>query len=87
MVNNLHSKTIKQEEKLTAQLASFQEDIADEPISVIIKGQGLASELNEEVELALQDHNEAMMLDYLATGKRLHLCMHEWGKKKGSYAR
>ncbi|EEF24610.1 protein DELAY OF GERMINATION 1 [Ricinus communis] len=108
MVNVLHCKTIKHEEKLTTQLASLQEDIADEPISMVAKEQSHAGDSNEVVDRALQNHDEAMVrllqeadnlrlttlkelisiltpvqaVDYLAAGRKLHLCMHEWGKKR-----
>lgn len=35
MVNNLHLKTIKEEDKMMKKLATLQEDIADQPISLI----------------------------------------------------
>ncbi|OAY25720.2 hypothetical protein MANES_17G057000v8 [Manihot esculenta] len=111
MVNNLQSKTVKQEEKLTSKLASLQEDLADEPISIIAQRTQtqITGELNEEVERALKDQDEGMMrvmkeadnlrlntlkellfgiltpvqaVEYLAASKKLHLCMHEWGKTR-----
>ncbi|KDP21107.1 hypothetical protein JCGZ_21578 [Jatropha curcas] len=109
MVNNLHSRTIKQEEKLSSQLASLQEEIADEPISILAKSQSQASdEPSDEVDRALQDLDVAMArilqeadnfrlstvkelnsilnpiqaIDFLAAAKKLHLCMHDWGKRR-----
>ncbi|KAJ4703667.1 TGA transcription factor [Melia azedarach] len=108
MINNLHMKTVKEEDKMTSRLASLQEDITDQPISIVAKGSRQVGEPNGEVEHALDKHDASMAdiieeadklrlrtlkelmniltpvqaVDFLAASKKLHLCIHEWGKKR-----
>ncbi|KAJ4851407.1 hypothetical protein Tsubulata_014744 [Turnera subulata] len=108
-VSELQCKTIKQEDKLTSELASLQEELADEPISEIAKDRTLGCPLGyEDVREVLQNHDRAMAgilreaellrlntlkellqiltprqgVELLAAGKKLHSCLHEWGKKR-----
>lgn len=107
-LDSLHSKTIRAEEKLTTQLASLQENVADQPIAMIAKGLFHVGEINREVDKALDQHEKAMVgvleeadrlrlsilkeligiltplqaVEFLAAGKKLHLCVHEWGKRR-----
>lgn len=64
LINTLHCKTVREEEKLSARLASLQEDMADNPISVIARrschGRDQLSG-KEEVEDALEKHARSMM--------------------------
>ncbi|KAG6691322.1 hypothetical protein I3842_10G059600 [Carya illinoinensis] len=108
LVNILQGKTIRSEEKLTARMASLQEDVADQPIAVIAKRLSRVGEMNWEVNRALDKQEEEMAgileeadrlrlstlkelvgiltpnqaVDFLAAGKKLHLCVHEWGKRR-----
>ncbi|PQP98846.1 hypothetical protein Pyn_14149 [Prunus yedoensis var. nudiflora] len=54
-------KTIREEERLTGELAALQEDIADQPIAMIAKGLSQLGEMNREVEEALDEHGQAMV--------------------------
>ncbi|XP_031281905.1 protein DELAY OF GERMINATION 1-like [Pistacia vera] len=60
MVNNLHLDTIKKEDKITTKLASLQEDMADQPISLIAKNLSEVGKPSEEVDRALDEHESAM---------------------------
>ncbi|XP_065879076.1 protein DOG1-like 3 [Euphorbia lathyris] len=109
-INELHQKTIRNEEKLTSKLASLQENIADKPICIIAneRREAGAGEINEEVNRALGSHEEGMLcimgeadnfrlhtlkelisilsplqaVEFLASGKKLHLCVHQWCKTR-----
>ncbi|CAN1230041.1 Protein DOG1-like 3 [Linum grandiflorum] len=113
MVNELHMKTVREEEKLTSRLASLQEDVADNPICrfVAMNINNRDDDKNEEVEKVLEEHDKSMVniikdadklrintlkevisvltpvqaVDYLATGKKLHLNVHEWGKQRRNH--
>ncbi|KAK6268621.1 hypothetical protein QUC31_012781 [Theobroma cacao] len=107
-INDLHMKTMKEEERLSNNLASLQENIADQPIAVIAKRLCRVGESSGEVDRALDEHESSMAnilqeadklrlstlkellgiltpvqgVDFLAASKKLHLCMHEWGKTR-----
>ncbi|CAK9148124.1 unnamed protein product [Ilex paraguariensis] len=63
LVNRLQGKVIREEEKLTSQMASLQEEIADHPISVIANGavRNGGDGGNTEVEEALDEHSRSML--------------------------
>lgn len=64
LINTLHCKTVREEDKLSARLASLQEDMADNPISVIARRSRLGCDQpleREEVENALGKHATSMM--------------------------
>ncbi|KAL0442637.1 UNVERIFIED_CONTAM: protein DELAY OF GERMINATION 1 [Sesamum latifolium] len=52
-INSLQLRTIQQEDKLSANLASIQEEIADQPIAIIAKEMAACSEASTEVDEAL----------------------------------
>ncbi|XVF25633.1 hypothetical protein REPUB_Repub13aG0230100 [Reevesia pubescens] len=107
-INELHMKTIKEEERLSNLFASLQENIADHPIAVIAKRLSRLGESSGEVDRALDEHESSMVnmlhkadklrlntlkellgiltpvqgVDFLAASKKLHLCLHEWGKTR-----
>ncbi|XP_004150221.1 protein DOG1-like 1 [Cucumis sativus] len=114
-VNGLHMRTIKAEEKLTSELASWQEELADEPIALIAAKGDCGDEvvlnnmMNEEAEMALKEHEKVMgkvigkadelrlntmkelvleilkptqALQFLVASKKLHLSLHQWGKRR-----
>lgn len=107
-VDELQRRTIREEDRLTTRVAGLQEDVADEPITAIVKGVEQIGELSGEIERALDEHEKAMAValedadklrlntvkeifgiltpvqgvDFLAMSKKLHLCVHEWGKKR-----
>lgn len=62
-VNGLHMRTIKAEEKLTSEMASSQEEVADQPIAAIVakemEGVGVGEE-SEEATMALKEHEKVM---------------------------
>lgn len=64
LINSLHCKTIREEDKLSARLASLQEDMADNPISVIAR-QGRRCRhrqpAGKEVDEALEKHARSML--------------------------
>ncbi|KAG8498179.1 hypothetical protein CXB51_006768 [Gossypium anomalum] len=106
MINDLHMKTIKEEDKLSNKLAGLQENIADQPIAIVAKRMSRVGEASGEVDHALDEHESSMAnilqeadklrlstlkellsiltplqgVDFLVASKKLHLCMHEWGK-------
>ncbi|XP_008443347.2 protein DOG1-like 1 [Cucumis melo] len=62
-VNGLHMRTIKAEQKLTDELASWQEELADDPIAVIVAKGDCGDKVvmnNEEAEMALKEHEKVM---------------------------
>ncbi|XP_050222106.1 protein DOG1-like 3 [Mercurialis annua] len=105
-VNDLHCRIVKQEEQLTSKQASLQENMADDPVSLIAKEHRDGLESYELVNGSIQKYEEAMCgilqeadnlrlttlkellsiltpfqaVDFLAAYKKLHLCLHEWGK-------
>ncbi|KAG7019574.1 Protein DOG1-like 1, partial [Cucurbita argyrosperma subsp. argyrosperma] len=106
-VDELHMRTLRAEEKLTSEMASLQEELADQPIAVIANEMEGIGVMNEEAEMALKEHETAMRgimekadelrlntlkelaleilkppqaLQFLAASKKLHLCLHQWGK-------
>lgn len=108
MINALHMKTIKEEERLSNRMAGLQENIADHPIPVIAKRLNRVGEPSEEIDRALDEQENCMAnmlqeadklrlrtlkelldiftplqgVDFLAAGKKLHLCLHQWGKTR-----
>ncbi|GFZ12395.1 hypothetical protein Acr_23g0007800 [Actinidia rufa] len=68
LINNLHSKTIREEDKLSAQMASLQahsnkiclEDVVDEPLSSIVKKSVNVGESSQDVDRALDAHALAL---------------------------
>ncbi|XP_050222105.1 protein DOG1-like 3 [Mercurialis annua] len=107
-INDLHCRIIKREEQLTNKQASLQEEMADDPVSVIAKEHRDARESYEQVQSNIQKYEGAMFgilqeadnlrlttlkelvsiltplqaVDFLAADKKLHLCLHEWGKRR-----
>uniref|UniRef100_A0A5B7BYH6 Putative transcription factor HBP-1b(C38)-like isoform X1 n=1 Tax=Davidia involucrata TaxID=16924 RepID=A0A5B7BYH6_DAVIN len=108
LINSLHCKTIREEDKLSTRMASLQEDIADEPLVMIAKNSSQVGESSVDVYRALDTHALALAsilvdadklrlstlkelmdiltplqaVDLLAASKKLHLSMHEWGKRR-----
>ncbi|TYI27291.1 hypothetical protein ES332_A05G167500v1 [Gossypium tomentosum] len=60
MINNLHIKTIEEEEKLSSQLAGLQENIADQPIAMVAKRMSRVGESSGDVDHALDEHKSTM---------------------------
>ncbi|XP_016648161.1 PREDICTED: uncharacterized protein LOC103324988 [Prunus mume] len=77
VVNSLQSKTIREEERLTGELAALQEDIADQPIAMIAKGLS-QSTVKELVNIL----TPLQAVDFLVASKKLHLCVHKWGRNR-----
>lgn len=71
-INELHLKTVEEENKLTKQSASLQEDMADMPIAVTAFYKEVIGETDEAVELALDKH-EKDMAGLLAEADKLRL--------------
>ncbi|KAI3466745.1 hypothetical protein Pfo_023408 [Paulownia fortunei] len=109
MVDELQSKTIREERKLSTRMAGLQEDVLDQPLaSIAMKSRGSSCESGSNVEEALDKHGRAMAeileaadqlrlntlreviriltpqqaVDFLAAGKKLRLCMQDWGRKR-----
>lgn len=61
LIDILQSKTIRAEEKLTTQMASLQEDVADQPMVAITKGLSKIGEMNGELDRALDKHEQGMV--------------------------
>ncbi|ESQ55525.1 hypothetical protein EUTSA_v10027005mg [Eutrema salsugineum] len=59
-INELHLKTVDQENKLTKQSASLQEDTADVPLAVTAFYKEVIGECDVDVERALDKHEEVM---------------------------
>ena len=55
MINDLHMKTVKEEERLSNDLDSLQENIADHPIAVVAKRLSRVGEASGEVDRALDE--------------------------------
>ncbi|XP_073301014.1 protein DOG1-like 3 [Primulina huaijiensis] len=107
-INSLHLKTVSVEDKLSSELASLQEDMADQPIASMAQESYADGVPNREVNGALNKHDESMLnlleeadnlrlstmkevisiltpsqaVVFLAAGKKLHLCLHEWGRMR-----
>lgn len=71
-INELHLKTVEEENKLTKQLASLQEETADMPISVAAFYKEVIGETDLAVERALDKHEEDMA-GLLAEADKLRL--------------
>ncbi|KAE8706082.1 CBL-interacting serine/threonine-protein kinase 12-like [Hibiscus syriacus] len=72
MINDLHLKTIKEERKLSSQLASLQENIADQPIAMVAKRLSHVGEPSREVDRAL-DELDVSMSNILQEADKLRL--------------
>lgn len=59
-INELHMKTVEEENKLTKQLAILQKDTADMPIAIAAFNKEGVGEADVEVERALDKHEEDM---------------------------
>ncbi|KAL3508776.1 hypothetical protein ACH5RR_028177 [Cinchona calisaya] len=109
LINSVHCKIIKEEERLSERMASLQEEIADDPLVMIAKkasevGESSCLDLDEALKgpslslerllvdadkLRLSTLKELMNIltplqtaDLLVATKKLHLSMHEWGKRR-----
>ncbi|KAG2249305.1 hypothetical protein Bca52824_088933 [Brassica carinata] len=71
-INELHMKTVQEENMLTKQSATLQEDTADMPIAVAAFHKERIGEADVEVELAL-DKYEDEMARMLAEADKLRL--------------
>lgn len=60
-VNNLQSKTNREEEKMSNQMAILHDDIADQPIVTIVKQWNQTTESNGEEDQVLDEHARAML--------------------------
>ncbi|XP_073150281.1 protein DOG1-like 3 [Henckelia pumila] len=110
LINSLHLKTVRLEDKVSSKLASLQEDMVDQPITSMAQesesSRGVPN--SREVNEALDKHSESMMIlleeaddlrlstmtelmsiltpfqavSFLAAGKKLHLCLHQWGTRR-----
>ncbi|PON77026.1 TGA transcription factor [Parasponia andersonii] len=60
-VDELQTRTVKEEEKLSAKLAGLQEDVADQPIAAIVKGLSRVGETCGELDRALDEHEQALV--------------------------
>ncbi|XP_047962517.1 protein DELAY OF GERMINATION 1-like isoform X2 [Salvia hispanica] len=70
MINALHCKTVKEEDKFDTRIASLQEEIADEPLATMAKQS--VGEWSEDVERAMVAH-EAAMAEVLLAADRLRM--------------
>ncbi|KAK6157317.1 hypothetical protein DH2020_011565 [Rehmannia glutinosa] len=114
LINALHCRTIKEEDKMSTRMASIQAncvlslEIADEPLVTIAKNAGRVGEWSRELERAMVAHSVSLAhiladadklrldtlkeliailtplqaVDFLAAAKKLHISMHEWGKRR-----
>lgn len=106
-INSLHMKTMREEERITSRMATLQENIADEPLTVIAKEASYVGEPSDEADRALVGHASSagkvlleadklrmstlkelmeiltplQAVDLLVSTKKLHLSVHEWGKR------
>ncbi|KAL1224786.1 Protein DOG1-like 1 [Cardamine amara subsp. amara] len=71
-INELHLKTVEEENKLTKQSASLQEDMADMPIAITAFYKEVIGETDVAVERALDKHEEDMS-SLLAEADKLRL--------------
>ncbi|XP_022142363.1 protein DOG1-like 3 [Momordica charantia] len=106
-LNRLQMETVKEEERLTSELARVQEEIAEQTVvGIAMRAKEAAAE--EELERALEKQVDGEMLRimeaadklrmrtlnhlteilrplqavmFLASSKRLHLCVRQWGKR------
>ncbi|XAR56460.1 hypothetical protein NMG60_11036957 [Bertholletia excelsa] len=95
LINGLHCRIIREEDKLSNQMASLQEDLADEPLATLAKNQSrahalaLARVVGEADNLRLATLKELIdiltplqALDLLVASKKLHLSLHEGAKTR-----
>ncbi|XP_019192931.1 PREDICTED: protein DOG1-like 1 [Ipomoea nil] len=59
-INALQSKTVREEDKLSSRIATLQEDMADEPLAMIVNKSKKVGESSSDVERALDNHAVAM---------------------------
>ncbi|KAL3503107.1 hypothetical protein ACH5RR_037556 [Cinchona calisaya] len=57
LINSLHCKTIKEEEKLSDKMASLQEEIADGPLAMIATKASQVGESSQDLDEVLQGHS------------------------------
>lgn len=109
MVDELQSKTIREERELSTRMAGSQEDVLDHPlVEITVKSGGGSCGPNGKVEEALGEHGGTLVailegadelrmntlmeiiriltppqaVKFLAAGKKLQLCMQDWGRKR-----
>ncbi|PIN19554.1 hypothetical protein CDL12_07752 [Handroanthus impetiginosus] len=101
-------RMMRQEDRISMKLASFQEEIADDLIAIIAKELQAHGEASAEVDKSLvsllislrsmleEAHNLRLnalkelrsiptpiqAVDFLATARKLNLCVHEWGRRR-----
>ncbi|XP_019248824.1 PREDICTED: protein DOG1-like 3 [Nicotiana attenuata] len=85
MVDELQSKTIREERKLSSRLANCEN--ADEPLDKYNKY--MAAIMEEADELRMKTLKEIVVIlepdqavEYLAAAKKIRLCIQQWGKKR-----
>ncbi|OMO76220.1 hypothetical protein CCACVL1_15833 [Corchorus capsularis] len=71
-INVLQMKTIKAEGKLSNELASLQENMADHPIAIIAKMMSRVDEPSGEIDRALDEH-DISMVDIMQKADKLRL--------------
>ncbi|XP_057948958.1 protein DOG1-like 3 [Malania oleifera] len=59
-VNDLQMKTIREEDRLSVQMAGLQDEVADQPLAVLANKAVRVGEPNREVERALDEHARGM---------------------------
>ncbi|KAJ4981520.1 hypothetical protein NE237_032357 [Protea cynaroides] len=113
LVNDLHCKTIREEDKLSSKMASLQEEIADQPLALMAVESNRVGDNSERVDRVIDGHALALAailedadklrlvtlkeltniltplqaVDLLVATRKLHLSIHEWGKKRESRER
>ncbi|CAN1230045.1 Protein DELAY OF GERMINATION 1 [Linum grandiflorum] len=84
-------KTVREEEKLTSRLASLQvRPVGSVGLGWI--GLNMVNIIKDADKLRINTLKEVISVltpvqavDYLATGKKLHLNVHEWGKQRRNH--
>ncbi|KAI3913447.1 hypothetical protein MKW98_003926 [Papaver atlanticum] len=109
LVSELQCRTTTEEERLSTNMVSLQENIADCPLTRLANNNSVDSDAEShigQVKQALDSHSKdlsSMLIDsdklrmntlkeligiftplqaveFLIAGKKLHLCMHQWGQ-------
>ncbi|KAK9165716.1 hypothetical protein Scep_000907 [Stephania cephalantha] len=98
MLNELHCRAIREEERVTGRLASVQESMADWPCpreemgtAVVDSAAALGGVVEEADRIRIDIFKELVLgiltplqaVELLAAGKRLHLSLHDWCKRGG----
>ncbi|CAI9089969.1 OLC1v1024627C1 [Oldenlandia corymbosa var. corymbosa] len=60
LINSLHLKTIGEERKIAEKMASLQEEIADDPLAMIVKRASQVGESSRNVDEVLEGHSLAL---------------------------